>query len=276
MSAPAMRGDFHLHSHYSDGRLPPATVIDRAAAAGLGVVALTDHDNTLGIAEAIEAGERAGVRVIPGVEISAISRGVDVHLLGLGVDPGNAALSAMFDRLLASRRTRGDDIVAALVERHVPISIDRVREIAGEGAIGRPHVAHALIEAGFATDVDDAFSRWLSPGRPGYVSIRHVDAPLAIQAVHDAGGIVSLAHPTLYHHYDGVIRLLAPAGLDAVEAIHPDVNPDQRRKLERLAADLGLGITGGSDDHGFEGKLRLGEVYLSGGLLDRLLQLIAS
>ena len=271
-----MRGDFHLHSSYSDGVNPPRDVVRRAAESGLSLIALTDHDVTEGIAEAIEEGERAGVRVIAGVEISAVLDGIDVHLLGLGIDLGSDALQQAFSALQTSRISRGAAIVERLRARGAPITVERVTAIAGEGSIGRPHVAHALVECGFARDVDDAFDRWLKRGQPGFVAIDHIDAADAIRLVHAAGGIVSLAHPPLYRSWREMPGRLAAVGLDAIEVIHPNLDDDSRAFLEWTCGQLSLLATGGSDDHGFERKMNMGGFYLEGPALDRLLQRIES
>lgn len=271
-SRSSARGDFHLHSNYSDGLHSPARVVQRAAAAGLQVIALTDHDVTDGLPEAREEAARGGLRVVAGVEISGRFQGTDIHLLGLGFDPSNPDLASALLALRTSRTARGAAIVEKLRTAGAPLELQRVLDIAGHGSIGRPHVAHALVESGFAGSVDEAFSRWLSRGRPGFIPSDHIEASVAFELVHGAGGITALAHPSLYHQGLDLVRPLAAIGLDAVEAFHPDISPAARGRLLLLAEELDLLVTGGSDDHGFKGKECLGTSFLEGAPLDRLLQ----
>lgn len=271
-----MKADFHLHSCFSDGVERPRDLVRRAAAFGLDLIALTDHDVTDGVPEAREEGALLGVEVLAGVEISAVIEGIDVHLLGIGIDLENRQLQDAFSTLRASRITRGASIVERLRSRGAPITIERVREIAGEGSIGRPHVAHALVESGWARSVDDAFDRWLKRGQHGYVAIEHIEAGEAIRIVHAAGGVVSLAHPPLYRSWRALPAKLASLGLDAIESIHPNIDAEEKAELDRICAELGLLVTGGSDDHGFDSKLHMGRFYLTGEQLDRLLQRIGA
>lgn len=270
-----LRGDFHLHSNFSDGLHPPAVVIRKAARAGISILALTDHDITDGCSEAIHEGAASGVTVLCGVELSVTHEGREFHMLGLGLDPEEPTLQTMLEGVREARSNRGAAIVERIAAAGAPITLDRVLEIAGEGSIGRPHVAHALVEGGWATSVEDAFDRWLSRGRPGYVRIDYLSAGEGIELVRAAGGITSLAHPTLYRDGGSLAVSLAAMGLDAIETVHPDVSPSDERRFRELADEHGLIVTGGSDDHGFEGKNHLGKSFLSGEDLDRLLQRIS-
>lgn len=270
-----LRGDFHLHSNFSDGLYPPSVVVQRAVRADISILALTDHDITDGFSEAMIEGAGAGISVLCGVELSVTHEGREFHLLGLGLDPAEPQLQATLEGMRVARRNRGAAIVERLVSAGAPVHIERVREIAGDGSIGRPHVAHALVEAGWASSVDDAFSKWLSRGRPGHVSIDYLTAARGLDLIRGAGGISSLAHPSLYREAELVAKSLIEIGLDALEVVHPDVPAGDERRFRRLIRDTGLLITGGSDDHGFEGKDNLGRSYLSGDDLDRLLQRIS-
>jgi 3',5'-nucleoside bisphosphate phosphatase len=241
--------DLHLHSHLSDGVHPPRAVMERSAAAGLSTVALTDHDSTEGLATANDAARRLGLRLIPGIELSCAHEGHGgLHLLAWFIDPGHAGLGARLDRLLEARRERFGLILEALGRAGVHLDPDATRARAGGRAIGRPHIAAALVAAGFARHPQDAFDRWLKVGRPGFVRLERLAAAEAIDTVHAAGGVTGLAHPGL-GVTDDVIEALARLGLAALEVDHPAHAAETRRHYRALAERLGLVATGGSDFH---------------------------
>jgi hypothetical protein len=252
------RCDLHAHSVYSDGTLTPADVVDLAARRGIAVLALTDHDTLSGLPEATARGRAVGVDVVPGIELSVNEDGgrLQIHLLGYGVAPDCAELCECTDRLARDRRTRADECLDALRRAGVPLDAERVRAIAGSGTIGRPHIAQALVESGASRDIDDAFVRFLRPGRPGFVPAPGLAAADAIRLVHRAGGVTSLAHPPLSTGLaqagglDRLIGRLFVQGLDGIEVRHPAHKPSQRRRLGQLCRELGLIPTGGSDFHG--------------------------
>ncbi|MGN6792939.1 MAG: PHP domain-containing protein [Streptosporangiaceae bacterium] len=249
-----MRADLHCHSSKSDGTRPPAEVVTRAAAAGLEAVALTDHDTVAGIVTAAAA-LPAGLALISGMELSCRRDGHSVHLLGYLFDPGHAQLAAHTRAIRASRVERARAMVAKLNELGVPVTWEQVTGIAGDGVIGRPHIARAMIEAGVVRSVDEAFTRkWIGPGGRAHVRRYALDPADAITLVHDAGGVTVLAHPYAITRGwmvpDDLIAELARAGLDGVEVAHPDHDAAQRDQLLTVARRLGLAATGGSDDHG--------------------------
>jgi hypothetical protein len=240
--------DLHLHSTASDGTQAPDGVVRSAIAAGLHAIALTDHDTVAGLAEARTAAEGSTLRVVAGVELSAYQGENEVHLLGLhlvDVSGMHNALEAFRD----ARRTRAEQMVERLNAIGVRITFDDVLEVAKEGAIGRPHVAKALIEHGWARDFRDAFDRYLAFGRPAFLEKRRLTMRDAIAMVHACGGIAVLAHPGAD---GGATRLAAlrEQGLDGVEVLHPGHAPDDRRRLLEVARSLELVPSGGSDSHG--------------------------
>ncbi len=259
--------DLHSHSTASDGSRPPADVMAAARAAGLAAIALTDHDTVAGIAEAAEAAAALGVRLIPGVELSAVEGDTETHLLGLHL----SRLSEIEDGLSAlrdMRRLRAERMVARLNELGVRIGVPAVLDQAAGGAIGRPHVARALVQEGWATDVRDAFDRYLGNGRPAFVAKDRLSMVDAIAMIHRAGGVAVVAHPG---HAGTRERLetLAAQGLDGVEVLHPSHSAEDIARLRTLADFLGLIPSGGSDWHGASdgartlGSMRVPEEWLA-------------
>ena len=258
-----MRIDLHTHSSASDGTLSPGELVRAAAAAGLDVVGLTDHDTTAGWAEASAAAGPAGVLLVPGVEISCRLDGISVHLLGYRVDPDHPGLRAEFEATRADRVTRARRMVERIA-RDYPLRWDDVLAQVPPGAtVGRPHLADALVARGHVADRDEAFARILHSGSPYHVGHRAPEAADAVRLVRDAGGIAVMAHPLAARRGrvvgDDAIAGLAAAGLAALEADHPDHLPSERDHLRRLARELGLLVTGSSDFHGAGRAHRLGE-----------------
>ncbi len=241
--------DLHTHSNASDGILAPAALIAYAAERGVRVLGLTDHDTVSGIAEATAAGVDHHVEVIPGVELSTQVDGREVHILGYLVDPDDTALLARLAELARRRRIRIERIVARLGEIGVPVSLARVFELAGQGSVGRPHVARALIEHGYVADVSEAFDRYLAMGRPGYVPRDPFPPEEAVSLVLNAGGAPVLAHPGTTGDIEGTIERLLPAGLLGLEVYYGEYEDETRLQLRDTAERHGLIPTGGSDFH---------------------------
>ncbi len=246
--------DLHTHSNRSDGTFAPAEVVRRAAELGLEVVALTDHDTTEGLAEAEAAGVELGVEVVPGVELSAEHDGTSVHVLAYWPDVGDPELQAELRRLRDERFRRGELIVERLRELGLPVSFERVREIAGGGNIVRPHIAQAMVEAGVVATEREAFDRYLADGGPAHVPKHALDPVEAVRLILAAGGVCALAHPGMWGDQGEVpeelIERMAAAGMQGLEVEHTDHSPEQRERYRRLADRLGLIPTGGSDCHG--------------------------
>jgi len=250
-----VRIDLHTHSHRSDGSDSPAQVVAAAAARGLDVIALTDHDTAEGWAEATAAADGSAVVVLSGMEISCQHAGTGVHLLAYQLDPGHGRLPAELERILDGRRSRLPAILARLRELGIAIDVHDVRRVAGDtAATGRPHVADALIELGVVATREEAFRRFLKAGRPAYVRRYAPDLTAMISMVAEAGGVSVLAHPwgrSSRRVLDATtIAELGAAGLAGLEADHQDHDASARTQLRGLAGELGLVATGSSDYHG--------------------------
>jgi predicted metal-dependent phosphoesterase TrpH len=259
--------DLHTHSTASDGSRAPADVVQAARAAGLSAIALTDHDTIAGLNEATAAGERLGIRVVPGVELSAVEGGVETHVLGLHL----SELSELEHPLVALREmrvTRALRIVERLNQLGVRISIDDVQAQAAGGAVGRPHVARALIAIGACGDFREAFDRYLGNGRAAFVPKDHLSMVDAIATIHRAGGLAVLAHPAQGGTRER-LSALAGLGLDGVEVLHPSHSWEDSQRLDSLASELDLVRSGGSDWHGTSdgsrvlGVMRVPSVWLA-------------
>ena len=245
---PAPHVDLHMHSTASDGSRAPADVVRAASRAKLGVIALTDHDTVAGLPEAQRAGAELGVRVIAGVELSAVEGDTETHLLGLHLRD-TSVLERGLGELREMRERRAQRIVERLEEIGVHITMDAVLLQAAAGAVGRPHVARALIAEGWAVDSRDAFDRYLAAGRPAYVPKEQLGMRDAIQMIHAAGGLAVLAHPGVAGTRERLTALRAQ-GLDGVEVKHPSHSSADTARLGALARELDLVPSGGSDWHG--------------------------
>lgn len=253
--------DLHSHSIASDGALPPADVMRAARDAGLEAIALTDHDTIDGIAEATATARELGVRVVPGCELSAFDGDTEVHLLALHISDADAlaASLALFQR---ERVDRAQAMVERLARLGVPVSMEDVMREAGKGAVGRPHVARALVRAGHVPDQRIAFDRFLANGRPAYVPKSCLLVSDAIDLAHSAGALAVWAHPARLGTRERVGRLAAH-GLDGIEVLHPSHTPQEVDRYSRFAAELGLVPSGGSDWHGAtEGYRTLGCMHV--------------
>jgi predicted metal-dependent phosphoesterase TrpH len=248
------RIDLHTHSNRSDGTFTPSEVVRAAAERDLDVIALTDHDTTEGLEEAIAAGGELGVEVVPGVEFSAEHERTSVHVLCYWPDVGDAGLQAELKRLRDDRFRRGEMMVEKLQALGFPISFERVREIAGGGNIVRPHVAQAMVEAGIVASEEEAFERYIADGGPAHVPKHALDPVDAVTLIRAAGGLCVLAHPGMWGDQtsvpEGLIERMAAAGMVGLEVDHTDHTPEQRARYRALADRLGLIATGGSDCHG--------------------------
>jgi predicted metal-dependent phosphoesterase TrpH len=269
-----MRADLHSHSNASDGTQPPADVMQRAAAAGLDVIALTDHDTVAGLRRAAAA-LPPGLTLVPGMELSCRLEGHSVHLLAYLFDPGNDELAGEMAEIRESRLYRARAMVDKLVGLGVPITWDQVSEIAAGAVVGRPHVARALVEAGVVPTVADAFTpEWIGPGGRAHVPRYALDPARAVRLVSAAGGVSVLAHARGaergWRTPDEVIEELADAGLTGLEIFHPQHNERERAALGELATRLNLVASGGSDDHGELTGYRIGTVLAPDGAYEQL------
>jgi predicted metal-dependent phosphoesterase TrpH len=255
-----MRIDLHTHSSISDGTDEPAELVRRALDAGLDVVGLTDHDTFDGLDEAVAEGERLGIEVFRGMELSCSRHGGSVHLLAYGADPTHPMLAEELRAVRGGRRGRLAGVLTKLADLGVPVSEAEVLAQVGDSpSIGRPHIADALIKAGHVYDRKEAFDRFLGDGGPAHVHRYAIDVERGIDIVHAAGGVAVIAHPWGRGRESilpaEVLRILRDEhDLDGIEVDHQDHPPATRKRLRRLARELDLLVTGSSDYHG-TGKL---------------------
>lgn len=245
-------GDLHLHSAYSDGTEPPAEVMAAAHREGMRTAALTDHDTTAGWSEAAEAASSLGMTFLPGMELSAKYQWRSVHLLAYLIDPEDAALRALTDRIRSSRMDRARQMAERISADYDLAWEDIVAQTTDGATVGRPHIADALIARGYVHDRAEAFARILHPGGDYYVALYAPDPVTAVELVAGAGGVPIIAHPAgragILPH--GVMQRMLDAGLAGLELRHRENLPDQVRTLQRLVDERDLIVTGSSDYHG--------------------------
>jgi 3',5'-nucleoside bisphosphate phosphatase len=269
-----MQADLHSHSTASDGTCSPAEVMRQARAAGLDVVALTDHDTVAGHDEARRA-LPPGLTLLPGMELSCRLDGHSVHLLAYLFDPAHQELAAELAAIRESRVHRAQQMVARLAELGAPVTWEQVSALAGDGVVGRPHIARAMVETGVIDSPEQAFGPdWIGAGGRAYVRRYALDPQRAVALVRDAGGVAVLAHPRVPERGwtipDDVIAGLAAAGLSGIEVRHPDQDEPARMELQALADRLGLVASGGSDDHGELTGYRIGSETIAPDEYERL------
>ena len=243
--------DLHTHTTASDGMLPPRALVERAHALGIRTLSVTDHDTLAGVPAAAAAAAAHGMTFLPGIEITAVDRGRDVHLLAYFVDPDPAGLAPFLARARQDRTRRAREMSARLAALGAPVDMDGLIAAAAAAgkAVARPTVARALLDAGHVTSLQEAFDRWLADGRPAYVPRTGASPAEVVRLVRRAGGLPVLAHPGLLRR-DHLIPALAAAGLGAVEAYHSDHDPGAQSRYLRAADRHGLAVSGGSDFHG--------------------------
>jgi predicted metal-dependent phosphoesterase TrpH len=242
--------DLHLHTYHSDGTRSPKEVVDVARAHGLDIIAISDHDNLAAYYEIQPYAAGCGVTLIPAIELSCAFEGVDVHVLAYAFDAHDERIDARLRGFRESRLRRGHRIVEKLRAIGYDIRAERVEELSAGGAVGRPHVARALVEAGYVNTVADAFDQLLGTGKPGFVEKERFGVRDAVSLIRDAGGLTSIAHPTLYPDHERLVPQLLDDGIDGIEVMHPDVDALNRERYMNLARFRGKMTTGGSDDHG--------------------------
>lgn len=269
--------DLHTHTTQSDGRCTPQELVARAVAAGVTVLSVTDHDTVAACGEVAASCAAAHVEFVPGIEITAVRGGGDVHVLGYFVDVDSPALHTF----LAEQRSRRVDRVRQILDRLKTLGINLDADAIVRPAVddprrsaGRPWIARALVAAGHVATTDEAFERWLGRGRPAFVPRRGASPEEVVARIHDARGIASLAHPALIGD-DGWIPRLVRAGLDAIEAYHSKHDVEATARYVAMAAALGVAVSGGSDFHGDQahGALAPGSVSLPREAYDRLVRL---
>ncbi len=278
------RIDLHLHTTHSDGSQTPAEVVRLAHEAGVSALAITDHDITTGLPEAIAAGQALGIEIIPGIEISSRHGESELHVLGYFLRWEDAQLNERLLTLRESRHRRNPKIIELLQAAGIDITYDEVRAVAGSDSVGRPHIARVLMDKKVVTTAKEAFDRFLAEGKAAYVP-RDLPAPVdAIRWIKDAGGLAVLAHPTWVKTTEGTLtdlaRQLKEQGLDGVEVHYSTHTPRQTRTYLSLAKQLGLLVTGGSDFHGMtkpdiEVGIGKGSLHVPDHLLPKLKDAVA-
>ncbi|SFE14067.1 hypothetical protein SAMN04487969_101270 [Paenibacillus algorifonticola] len=274
--------DLHTHTTASDGTGSPSRNVQLAKAAGLAAIAITDHDTMAGVEEALAEGERLGITVVPGVELSTVADGQDIHVLGYYANWRDDLWQQRLTGLRSVRDNRNELIVAKLVELGLDITLEEVIAVALEhsgGAVsgktvGRPHIAELLIRKGAVSTMQEAFDRYLASGSAAYVNPPRVHPYEAITWIKEAGGVSILAHPGLYGNDELVEELIRSGGVQGIEVYHSDHGPQEEAKYLQLAEQYGLIVTGGSDYHGErEGKVfhgAIGSRTVDAGVLGKL------
>jgi len=245
--------DLHIHSTASDGQFSPADIVRKSAGAGLTVIALTDHDAVDGIVPALEAAKTfPWLNVIPGVEISTYVAKGEVHVLGYFIDYTHPELLDTLARMRNSRQERAQKMIAKLRNMGLPVEWERVQEIAGNGSIGRPHIAQAMLEKGYITSVKEAFTNYIGWGGPAYVERDKMTPVEAVQLILQANGLPVLAHPFTIDDPEAMVIELKASGLAGIEAYYDGYTAEEINRLIKLAEKHGLIVTGGSDYHGID------------------------
>lgn len=253
--------DLHIHSTASDGTCTPAELIMMASDSGLEAIAITDHDTLEGIRELQRLGIPDRLHMLTGVEISTrapegFHQGGSLHILGYGVDTDHAPLQEALTRLQTARETRIPQILERLNGLGIPITMTHILTQTGRRSVGRPHVGAALVKIGVVTDMDQAFDRFLSKGRPAYVDKYRMPCKQAVELIHDAGGVAVLAHPYLVpgggraDSFSSLLDALCDLGLDGIEVYYPQHPPEAEASYLQMARQFGLLVTGGTDFHG--------------------------
>lgn len=257
-----MFADLHLHTNFSDGTYTPEELTAQGKAHGFRALALSDHDTVEGCARMAAACAAANIEFIPATELTAEFDGLELHLLGYFIDTRNAKLLVELARFQEVRQNRIREMVARIQELNVPLREQSVFEIANCRSPGRPHVARALVKAGLCKNLDEAFDRFLKKGKPAWVPKFKMSANQAIELIHHAGGLAVMAHPGL-NNCDDLIPALAENGLDGLECYHTKHASAQSYHYQKMAEQLGLLVTGGSDCHGLsKGRPLIGGVKL--------------
>jgi len=271
--------DLHTHSTASDGSDAPATLVALAVQAGLSAFALTDHDTVEGLGEARAAAAGSGVRLVPGCELSCEVGSATMHLLVYFLDDGPGPLQDRLAGLQSSRADRNRRIVDVLRGHGLDVTLEEILLEAGDGSVGRPHVAGVLLRKGYVSSIQEAFDLWLAKGKPAYLERERLLPADAIALAHASGAVAVLAHPTSLgfagETLEGFVAALAADGLDGVECEYGRYSPELRASLRALAARLGLAVTGGSDYHGrykpdISVGTALGDLNVPDALLDEL------
>jgi predicted metal-dependent phosphoesterase TrpH len=254
--------DLHIHTTFSDGLLSPEQVIEKAKERGLSAVGIVDHDAVGGIEPAIRKGKELGVEVVPAVELSCIIGENDIHIIGYYIDYRNKKLNNILTGIQNKRLERAKKIVEKLTEQGAEVELERVLELAGNGAVGRPHIAQALLEEGHISCYDEAFWKFIGYHCPAYVPKEKYSPEQAIKLIRDFHGVSVLAHPLSYNNRS-IIDYLIEQGIQGLEVWRPDHRDNDIKYLLGLTTNHNLLATGGTDCHGGrKGKIQIGETKI--------------
>ena len=264
--------DLHSHTNYSDGFNSPKELIDKAIEKGIEVLGISDHDNLAGIEEATEYGKKVGVEIIPGVEISSDIMDREIHILGYFVELGNAELERYLEFFRAERLKRADRIVKKLNILGLSLKLDDVLKIARNSAVGRPHIAQAMVEGGFIGSYYEAFNKYIGNGCIAYEKKVHVSPRSAFKIISDAGGLSFIAHPGIMP--ENILKELIEDGVDGIEVIHPSHTAQLVKFYRGIVNEYFLLESGGSDYHGGkrEDEKNLGKFYVNHSVVDAMRQ----
>lgn len=255
------KADLHIHSYYSDGVFSPREIVQKAKAAGLEVIAITDHDSVGGLAEAEKAAAKEAIDLLPALEFSCSHKKQDVHIIGYLIDCQSPYLEEHLRRFQEVRMKRLEEMVGKLKAVGIDIDLTKIKNQSEASSVGRPHIARALVEKGHAVDIKDAFLRYLRKGAAAFVPKTKVSPINIIQIIHQVGGVSVWAHPP-EDNFSQMLKLLVDNGLDGIEVYFPDCTAEGRQSLMNAAEKYNIMITGGSDWHGSEPDLSLGDFYV--------------
>ncbi|GJQ64682.1 MAG: phosphatase [Melioribacteraceae bacterium] len=273
---PKLKADLHIHTNFSDGAHSPAEIIQFASTKGLDLISITDHDTIAGLELALELNRDNAIEIINGVELSTYLDGVEIHLLGYLFDLNNQNFLELLKTLYDGRLNRAKRICKRLEILGVELTIEEVLEISGISAVGRPHIAAALVKKGYAENIYKAFDKYLMQNSPFYVPKENLNVFDAIKAVHDAGGLTFTAHPgNITEH---TLIKLVRGGLDGIEVIHPSLKAHQTRELKKFVKTYNLLESGGSDFHGGtrNDQKNFGVYHISPSHVEKMKEFLAS
>lgn len=252
--------DLHIHTNRSDGIFTPKEVVDRAWEEGFAAIGIADHDTIKGVKEVLDYAVGVGMELVPAVELSCEYSGFDLHILGYYIKLDDPGLSSFLERAQRARLIRAQKMVERLTRQGVKLDFSKVKELAQSGALGRPHIAQALLEEGYVANYDEAFVRFIGYHSPAYVAKFRILPAEAIELIHQASGLAVLAHPSSYNSEE-LINEVIRSGLDGIEVWHPNHSPQEVEMYLELARSKNLLVTGGSDCHGGrKGRVLLGRV----------------
>jgi len=262
--------DLHIHTNHSDGFFSPAEVVKKAKENGLEIISITDHDNLSGIAEAVSAGKELGVEVIPGVEISSDVRDKEVHILAYYIELDNKELERYLTFFREERIKRAVRMVKRLNNLGFPLTINDVMDKASNSAVGRPHIAQAMLERGFVSSYYEAFNKYIGNGCPAFEKKVHLSPQSAFKIISDAGGLSFIAHPG--YMPEALLKEIIEAGVDGIEVIHPSHSPQQIKFYRGIVNEYFLLDSGGSDFHGGkrEDEQNLGKYYTNTSVIEAM------